>query len=115
MIVLASLVVLAVVFAALAFAMGIIASQCVSAIQGTDAWKRILESLVKTKPSMFVPSMGGDGHPMDTRLWFALQQAQDLPPAVEAKAKTIGRLYELERLVFAGFVVAILIAGIGGQ
>jgi hypothetical protein len=52
---------------------------------------------------------------MDTRIWIALQQAGDLPEAVQHKARTIGLLYAAARLIFVTLFVVILAAGIIGR
>ena len=109
-IVFAVLLGLVLLFAGLAVAIGVLTSQCISAIQGTEVGDRLKQAVVTMKPSTFVPSMGGDSNPMDSRVWFALRQARDLPEPVQRKARLIDLLYEAEKLFFAGTLVVALVA-----
>ena len=86
----------------------VIASQCLSAVQGSEAGERLQTSIVKMKPSTFMLSLG-DGHPSDSRVWFALRQARDLPDIVQRKARIIGWLYEVDRLIFALMFSALVV------
>ena len=107
---LAILLGLILMFTSLHFAIVVLASQCLAEIQGNEAEDRVKQAIPTTKPSAFLGSGNtfGDGHPMDSRVWFALREAWDLPEAVQRKARTIGLLYEIERLVFAGAFIWIV-------
>ena len=99
----------AVLFAILAFTIGVIASQCLNAIRDTDAESKLKAAILETKPSRIVPSFSWtDGHPMDTRVWFALRDAKYLPTTIQRKARLIGQLYDAEKVIFGAFVIAII-------
>jgi hypothetical protein len=104
-----------VLYTGLFFAISVLAAHCLSATHGTEAGERLKNSIVTMKPSRFMPNVYGDGHPMDPRTWFALRHARDLPEAVQRKARTIGRLYDAEKLVLAASVVAILVVCVVGR
>jgi hypothetical protein len=100
---------LAVLFGCLPFIIGVLASQCISALRGTEAGDRLKQEILTFQPSAIVPSLWSDGHPMDTRAWFALQEVRDLPRGLQPKVRAIRVLYETVKLIFFGFVIVLLV------
>ncbi|MBS0533211.1 MAG: hypothetical protein JSR72_04060 [Proteobacteria bacterium] len=98
-------------FAIITAANWMLTSQCMSAIQGDPAEARLKSDVAATRPSRFISSLG-EGHPSDTRIWQALRRADYLPNAIQRKARIIGWLYELARLIFILAVATIVAATI---
>ena len=91
---------LLVLFSLLGFTISAISSQCLFAIRGTTATDMFKKSVAATPPSRFFPTFAKDGGPLDTRVWLAPRGADYLPEAVQRKARLIGRLYEIGKLIF---------------
>lgn len=107
--VMVTLLTLCVLYGVFAISIGVIASQCLALVQDTEAGRKLKMLAAMRRPSRIIPNLFGDGHPMDSRVWFALRDSHDLPAVVQRKAGIIGWLYRLERVTFVAAFGTILL------
>lgn len=98
-------------FAAVNAAIWIVVSQCMAALEGTEAGAQLRLASTTTKPSGFSPSFSGDYLPTNTQVWAALMKAGGLPPKVARKAKLVRTLNIVSMGIWAGCLVMILTIG----